>query len=218
MATTYEAKAILRTETAGSVVEGAAGIAVVILAIIGLARGDTGYFTSIGVIVLGAAMLIFGATIASEYGKLLAVTNDGTIGAADIGTGMTVEILAGGSAIILGILGLIGLSPGDLLPAAVITVAVALIFSASNFQRLNALKSQASGMGEIALSVSRAAMMGAMATQVLTGLAAAILGILALSTTNTALLTQVGMLVLGVSLAFSGTALTGRMVRLFNHT
>lgn len=217
MATTYEAKAILRTETAGSVVEGAAGIAVVILAIIGLARGDTGYFTSIGAIVLGAAMLVFGATIASEYAKLLSMTKDNADGATEFGAGMTVEILAGGSAIILGILSLIGLSPEDLLPAAVITVAAALIFSAGNFQRLNALKNQAAGVGEVAQSISRAAVMGAIATQVMTGMAAIILGILALSTGNTALLTQVGMLVLGVSLALSGTALTGRMMRIFNH-
>jgi hypothetical protein len=50
---------------------------------------------------------------------------------------MTVEILAGGSAIFLGIPGLLGFSPEILLPAAIIAVGASSIFAASGLRRLN---------------------------------------------------------------------------------
>lgn len=217
MATSFQQqqKGALRTETAGSAIEGAAGLAVIVLAIIGLSSINPGIVLSIGVIVLGAAMFIFGAAIASEYARLLAAATSGTSGAGEIGAGMTVEILAGGTAVILGILGLIGLSPGTLLPAAIITVGAGLILGASSFQSLTHLKAQTSNMSDIAQSVARATVGGAIATQVLAGAAAIVLGILALTTRPVATLTEVGMLVLGVALVVSGMAVSGRMLRVF---
>lgn len=217
MSTTYSEKSILEIETTGSVVEAAAGIAVIILAIIGLARADTGFMTSITGIVLGAALLAQGGAIAAEYSKLLAMVSGGTLGAVELGGGMTVEILAGGSAIILGILGLLGFAPEVLLAIVVIAVGSASILAASGFQRLNTLKLEAAGLSEIAQKVARGTVAGAIAAQVMAGGGAIVLGILALTlTAHAAVLTLVGLLVLGASVAVSGTALTGRLLRLFN--
>lgn len=217
MATTYEQKSVIGVESAGSAVEAAAAIAVIVLAIIGLAQGDTGYMTSITTIVLGATMLIYGATIAAEYSKLLTMVTEGTMGAIELGGGMTVEILAGGAAIVLGILGLIGFAPEVLLPCAILAVGAALILSAGGSQRLNTLKVQAAQLPQMAQSVAQSAVIGAITAQVLAGGAAIVLGILALTTSHAAVLTLVGLLVLGAATAMSSTALTGRMVRLFNH-
>lgn len=217
MSTTYGEKPILEVETTGSLIEAAAGIAVIVLAIIGLARADTGFMISITGIVLGAALLAQGGAIATEYSKLLAMITGGTLGAVELGGGMTVEILAGGSAIVLGILGLLSLAPEILLPAAVIGVGASAILSASSFQRLNTLKAQAAGLSEIAQKVAQATVTGAIAVQVLAGGAAIVLGILALTlTAHAGTLTLVGLLVLGASVTVSGTALTGRLLRLFN--
>jgi hypothetical protein len=217
MSTTYDEKAVLEIETTGSVVEAAAGIAVIVLSIIGLARADTGFMTSITGIVLGAALLAQGGTIAAEYSKLLGMITGGTLGAVELGGGMTVEVLAGGGTVVLGILGLLGFYPEILLPAAVIAVGAASILAASGFQRLNTLKVQAAGLSEIAQSVAQAAVAGAIAAQVMAGGGAIVLGILALTLpAHAAVLTLIGLLVLGASVAVSGTALTGRLLRLFN--
>jgi hypothetical protein len=173
--------------------------------------------TSITGIVLGAALLAQGGAIAAEYSKLIAMVTGGTVGAVELGGGMTVEILAGGSAIVLGILGLLGFSPEILLPAAIIAVGASSIFAASGLQRLNTLKVQAAGLSDIAQKVAQATVAGAIAVQVLAGGGAIVLGILALTlTAHAAVLTLVGLLVLGASVSVSGTALTGRLLRLFN--
>jgi hypothetical protein len=81
MSTTYNEKTFLEIETTGSVIEAATGVAVIVLAIIGLERADTGFMTSITGIVLGAALLAEGGAIAAEYSKLLAMVTGGTVGA-----------------------------------------------------------------------------------------------------------------------------------------
>ncbi|HTW33120.1 MAG TPA: hypothetical protein VMD53_00775 [Rhizomicrobium sp.] len=218
MAIAYgEKRTIVKAEGTGSAVEAAAGIAIAVLAIIGLSRGTTGSLTSIATIILGAAMFVFGATMATEYSKVVEAVGEGAIGASEFGAGISVEIMTGGTAIVLGILGLIGVGRAVLIPAAVITVGAGLILSAGSFQRLNNLRMQVSGLADFAQALSRAAVTSALTSQVLAGLAAIVLGILALSVPGSSgSLMQVGLIVLGVALAMSGTALTGRVLRLFS--
>jgi hypothetical protein len=215
--TTYGNKALLEIETTGSVVEATTGIAVVVLAIIGLAHAGLGIFGAIGAIVLGAALLAQGGAVAAEYSKLLSVITGGTLGAIELGGGMTVEVLAGGSIVVLGILALIGFSPDVLISAGVIAVGASLILGAAGLQRLNTLKVQASGLSELAQQVAQGAVACAVTAQVLCGGAAIVLGILALTLpAHSTVLMLIGLLVLGATVAISGTALTGRLLRLFN--
>jgi len=68
--------------------------------------------------------------------------------------------------------------------------------------------------------VARAAVTSAAGIQVLAGLAAVVLGILALITTfapYTWTLSAVGVLVLGATLLLSGAAISGRMMSLLRH-
>jgi hypothetical protein len=195
-------RSVFEVETAGTAVEAAAGLAVVVLSIIGLARSDSAFMTSIAGIVLGAALLAQGGTVAAEFSKLLTMTTGGTVGAVELSAGMTIEVLGGGAAIVLGILGLVGLAPDVLLACAVIAVGGSRILAASGYQRLNTLKAQAAGLPEMAQKVAQGAVAGAVAAQVLAGAAAVVLGILALAVTSHGpLLTLVGLLVLGAGAA-----------------
>ena len=82
-----------------------------------------------------------------------------------------------------------------------------------SMQRVNTLKVEAAGLSEMAQNISQSAPIGAISAQVLAGGAAIVLGILALTTSHAPVLTLIGLPVLGGSVAVSGTALTGRMLR-----
>jgi hypothetical protein len=210
-------RAILEIETTGSAIEAAAGVGVIVLAIIGLSQSNSAFMASIAAIVLGAALLAQGGALAAEYSKLLSMITGGAIGTVELGGGMTVEMLAGGGITVLGILGLLGFAPDVLISSAVIVAGASLVLASSGLQRLNTLKVQAAGLSDLAAKVAEGAVAGAITTQVLASGAAVVLGILALTMTGHAgTLMLVGLLVLGASVAVSGAALTGRLLRLFN--
>jgi hypothetical protein len=222
----YERGAI-QVETTGSITEAAGGIAVVVLSIIGLARADNGFLMAIAAIVLGVAILAQGGTVAAEFSKLLSSIGAATPGPATTGTatmgaggvefgGMTMEFLAGGAAIVLGVLALIGIHTDILVAAAVITAGGALILSAGSLQRMSDVQMQAAGLPELTRKLSQAAFSSTSGAQALAGIAAVVLGILALSAVSAGALTLVGLLVLGAAVAVSGAALTGRIARALN--
>jgi hypothetical protein len=209
-------RGIVAAESGGSIVEAAGGIAVMVLAIIGLAQSGNEFMTAIATIVLGVALMAEGGAIAAHMSRLLGMATAGGIRAADLGSGMTAEFLAGGAAIVLGILALVGLHPAVLLAAAVIAVGASLVLTAGAVEKINQIRLQAAGMGDMALDLARLAVSGAVGTQVLIGIAAMVLGIVGLvSASEIASLTLVGLLVLGASLIVTGTALAGGLLRLF---
>ncbi len=203
-------------ESAGSVIEAGAGIAVIALAIIGLARGDSGFITAIAAIVLGAALFAQGGAIASQYSKLTSLISGGTIGALELGGGMGSDIIAGAAVIVLGILGLIGFAPGVLLASAVITAGATLLLGAAAIERLAMFKAGAAGLSELAQKLTHATISSAVTGQILAGCGAVVLGIIALAMPSHAIvLTLAGLLVLGASIMISGAALTGRLMQFF---
>lgn len=212
----YSDKPMLEIETTGTVAEAALGIAAIVLAIVGLARGSA-FFGAIAAIILGAALLVQGGAVGAEYSKLLSTRiTGGTLGAIELGGGMTVEVLAGAAIVVLGILALLGFSPETLLAAGAIAVGASMILATGGLQRLNTLKVQAAGLSDMAQGVTEGAVAAALTAQVLCGGAAVVLGILALTVSGySAELMLVALLVLGATSAASGTALTGRLLRLF---
>lgn len=230
MATAFDQaheRRILEVETGGSLVEAVGGFGVIVLTILGIAGLSPQFLASIAGIVFGVALFAEGAAIAAEYSGLYARLTGGAIGAAGIGGGMTIEIMAGVASVVLGILAIAGQAPMVLLPALVIAAGAALFLAAWSIQRLNSLKIEASGTPEIAQHVARSAVSGAAGAQLLAGLAAAVLGILALVTTGGAAmatsgpgmtLTLIGLLVLGFSTMMSGATLAGRFLQLNTRT
>jgi hypothetical protein len=206
-------RTILEIEATGSLVAAAAGSAVVVLSIIGLVHDDAIFLASICAIVIGAALLAQGGAITAEYSRILSMITGGAVGAVELGGGATVEVIAGGAGVVLGILGLLGLAPETLLACAVVVVGAALILTASGLQRLSALKLQVAGVSELAQRVAHGAAASTIGAQALAGGAGVVLGVIALTLTQHAgILTLVGFLTLGTSIVISGAALSGKQL------
>jgi hypothetical protein len=203
-------------EAGGAATESMGGVAVVVLAILALAGVLRPVLTDIAGIVFGAAFIIEGAALAARHTAIMDQIGESRTDQLEMGGGMTVELVAGVAAIALGILSLVGLVPAILMPALVITGGAALILSAGAVQRLNDIRAEAFGVSPTARAMARAAVSSAAAGQVLAGLGAVALGILALvGVGDPAILTTVGLLVLGGAITLSGTALSGKMLSLF---
>jgi len=203
-------------EAGGAATESMGGVAVVILGILALAGVMSPVLTAIGGIIFGAAFIVEGAAITARHTALMTQAADTEGEKLELGGGVTVELVAGLAAVVLGILSLIRIVPTVLMPALVITGGAGLILSAGALERLNDIRAAAFGVSGIARSVASAAVHGAAAGQVLAGLGAVALGILSLvKVGDPALLTTVGVLVLGAAITLSGTALSSKMLSLF---
>lgn len=200
--------------TGGSTAEIVGGLAAVVLAILGLAHVAPRFMLTIATIAIGAALVFEGASIAAEYSGLLARADESTMEPTEMGGGMTAEMAAGITGIVLGILALLGLEPMILTPAALIVFGTALAFGSGMVSRLNDLKIEMSGAHAPAQRVAREAMGASAGTQVLIGLGGVVLGILALVGTVPMVLTLVGLLSVGASVLLSGNAVSGWIVAL----
>jgi hypothetical protein len=201
----------------GGLVDAVGGIATVVLAIVALTALNGGSLTEIVTIVFGGALLIQAGTILSEFAHF---SNSGMAmssgGAAPLiierfsRGGVAVMFLAGAIGIVLGILGLVGLVPAILLPVAIIIYGSALVLSSNAVRELQLLQSAAptramSNAGEL-LADEMAA--GSAGVQVLAGLAAIVMGIVALTGMNPLALVVAALLVLGATLVLTGGALS----------
>lgn len=206
----------LAIETGGAATESMGGLALIVLAILALVGVMRGVLTDVAGIIFGAAFIVEGAALAARHTAIMDQAARGRLDAFELGGGMTVEIVAGVAAIALGILSLVGLAPTVLMPALVITGGAGLILSAGTVSRMNDIRATAFEIDDATRSIARTAVSGAAGGQILTGLGAITLGILALvGVGDPAILTTVGLLVLGAALTFSGTALSGWMLSLF---
>lgn len=202
----------IKVVAGGSITEAICGAAVVVLAIIGLAGSGSmqGWMASIATIAFGVALLAQGGAIAARYSRLLRETAPAEWDTrAELGGGMGAEFLAGGAGVVLGVLGLLGLATGTLLPIAVIVFGGALLLGSGATVDLGTLAPDIAN--ERFSDISRQATAAASGAQVLLGIAAIVLGIIALVGIDTVAVTLVALLVLGSSVLFSGTALGSRM-------
>lgn len=204
--------------TYGGVVDAIGGVATIVLAIIALSGIHQQMLAAIATIVFGAALLIQGGTMLTEYTKLIFPV--GTVDPAEDvvgGGGLSALFLVGAAGIVLGVLSLINIVPETLTAAAVIAFGGALLLSSNSVWHLYRAKhvwrqlevSQSLSGGEI-LAGEMAS--GSAAIQCLAGLAAIVLGILAVTGTNPAMLTLVALLVLGATVLLTGSTLSGAVM------
>ena len=191
--------------------EAIGGIAAVVLAVIGLAGAlPPDNMAAISTILIGASLLFEGGTMAASYRQLLNNLEGSGAGSADVGGAVTVEFLAGAAGIVLGILALLGISATVLISASVIAFGAAFLLSSSSTASLSTLWASSVYRREEARMVAREAASAGVGGQVLAGLAAIVLGILALLGINPPILNLVALLSLGVFVVLNGTALGSR--------
>jgi hypothetical protein len=207
----------------GGFVDAVGGIATIVLAVVGLARTAPEMMVAIATIVFGAALLIQGGTMLSEYAQIIFPPGTATSPAGQFGGGSLSSIfLAGAAGIVLGILALLGIAPNVLTAAAIIAFGAALVLSCNAVWNLHVLKRLAlateghpSGSGSEILANEMA--FGSAGIQALAGLAAVVLGVLALAGTNSVTLTLIALLALGGALILTGSTLSATVLSFMRH-
>lgn len=220
-----EEKRGLAVIAGGSALEGLGGLAVVALAILALAGVLPVQLTEIAGIVFGAALLFEGLSLAGEYSQIGSRIPESRTGSLEIQGGTGVEVFVGLGAIALGVLALVGVSSTVLIPSLIIAGGAGLLLSAGTTARMNDLRLITAGHdSDRVRRVAHGALAGGAVTQILGGIAAIVLGILALvaipdaAANGRGALPQIGMLVLGATLMLSGGALTGKMASMYRET
>ena len=204
---------LFKTLTAGSMVEALAGVAAAVLAIVGLAGIAPRDMPAIATIVVGAALLAQASLIAAEARKIESLEHLGSTQKLEFEGGIGSEAVAGGVAIVLGILALLGIGSQALVSISAIVIGVALILECGAMNRINALDVD-NGKHLTMRQITRRAVMGSEGAQMLVGLAVIVLGILALVGVETGALNLIALLAIGVSVLLSGAALGGRSASL----
>lgn len=215
-ATTQENAAVY-----GGLVDAVGGIATIVLAVVGLAGVNPQMFAAIATIVFGVALLIQGGTMLSEYAQIIfpegAGSKTGTVEHFGGGS-LSAVFLVGAAGIVLGVLALLGISPGILTQIAAIAFGTALVLSSNAVWQLYVLrhaaaKSEATQMpspsfgGEFLASEMAS---GSAGIQSLAGLGAIVLGVLAVAGggVNDVILNLVALLALGATLVLTGSTLS----------
>lgn len=217
MATTiqHEDKVMERAVISGSSMEALTGAAAAVLAILGLAHIAPQMMVAISAIALGAALILDGIAVGAEYSRILEQSGNGSISRMGFSGGLSTQMLGGIAAAALGILALLHIQTVVLTAIAAIVLGATVVFSSGVATRLNALKIEASGDHEFAKRVARETLTAATGADMLIGLSAVVLGILALVGVAPTPLTLVAMLALGASILLTGSAVVGKMVSMF---
>lgn len=205
-----ENKVALETVSAGSSIEAIAGAIAVVLTILALVDVLPQLLLTLAVIAVGAGLLVRGGTVAAEYSSLISAASEGRLSQSQLGAGASAEVVAGAAGVVLGILALLGVAIEVLTSVAVITLGVGVVMNSVTNLRLNDLKIIRAGMRDTAYRVAREAVRVSSGSQLLIGLAAVTLGILALVGLLTTLLNQIAVLALGAGAVLAGTAIGGR--------
>lgn len=200
--------------TAG--VEAVAAVAVIVLTILGLAHVVPVLLVAVATIIAGVALLSQGATIATEYARILEGRTD-LAAPAGISSAWSLALLAGAAGIVLGILALLHVSPIDLVAIAVIALGAGLILSTGPIGQIAVLRPSGPAAEERIRRLAVEAAATSAVSQALVGLAAVVLGILALSGFVPLTLVLIALLQMGVFLLVSGATVGGFMLRLFHH-
>lgn len=193
--------------------EAAAGIAAIVLTILGLANVAPGFLAGIATIAVGVALLAQGATVAGEYARLLGY-QQGEV-AAFSSSSWSIEFLAGAAGIVLGILTLLGVVPMILTAAAIIAFGGGLCLSAGAAGQVAVNTTRGSSSDDRIRRIAVESASTSSITQGLAGLQAVVLGILALAGLNTLPLVLIALLVIGVFLLVNGSTFSGFVLSFF---
>lgn len=193
-----------------SFTEAIGAIGAIVLSIVGLAGILASTLAAIATIVVGAAILVEGGAATSRYRRI--VSRIGREGQAlELSEGMlTAEFMGGIAGIVLGILALFGTYPAVLLAAALIVFGATFLLTSAALSQLN-WQIRLSNPELVHETARQASVVGSDG-QLLVGLGALVLGILAVIGLSPLTLVLVGLLSLGVAELFNGSGLGHRMM------
>jgi hypothetical protein len=218
MSSTYTGSSSAPVEAAayGGLADAIGGIATVVLAILALAGVHREIILPIAVIVFGAALLVQGGTMLSEYAGIIFPAGSTGASSEQFGVGSLSSLfLVGVAGIVLGILALLGISPEILTAIAVIAYGSALMLTSNAVRHLYMLQSSAnrSGVPRAGTELLAGEMAsGSAGVQMLAGLASLVLGILAVLGINHDVLTLAALIVLGATVILTGSTLSGLVI------
>ena len=108
-------KGAYAVEAGGAATESMGGVAVIVLTILSLLGVVPRILTPVAGIVFGIAFMVEGAAIAARQATIIEQTEKTHACRApiEVGGGVTIELTVGAAAIVLGVLALIGIVPGD---------------------------------------------------------------------------------------------------------
>jgi hypothetical protein len=201
--------------TYGGFADAFGGIATIVLAIIALAGVNTAVMVPIAVIVFGAALLIQGGALLSEHARIILPTEAGLASAEQFSGGsLSAVFLVGASGIVLGVLALLGIAAETLSAVAIIAFGAALIMTSNSVRELYVARRAVmrAGMHNASELVAGEMASGSAGVQLLAGLTAVVLGILAVAGTNPPVLILSALIVLGATVLLSGSTLSGMVM------
>jgi hypothetical protein len=217
MSVTYSSSVSGEAAAYGGFVDALGGIATIVLAIIGLTGVKPDALLSISTIVFGAALLIQGGAMLSEFAQI--ETTDASIATGS--GGVSALFLVGVAGIVLGVLALVGIHAPLLTSVAVIAFGVALLLSSAAVWQLLTSRSVATRFQThapmVRVMVSEVAA-GSAGLQAMAGLAVTVLGILAVSGIYTVPMTLIALLTAGGSILLTGSTLSGTLVGFMRST
>jgi len=206
----------------GGMLDAAGGIATVALAIIALTGLVPEVLMAIATIVFGATLIVQAGALVSELsgiGSSPAAVAASAASDSLSGGGVGVMFLVGISGIVLGILALLGITPLVLCAAALIAFGAALLLGSGTVRHVHQLQSAVRRAGGVTTTTTQSNELlateiaaGSAGAQLLSGIAAMVLGIVSLSGIYSTALVLVGLLVIGASNILAGGALSGMML------
>lgn len=194
--------------------ESVAGLAVVVLTILGLAGIAPDFLVAVATIIFGVGLLLYGAAAIAEVGRVFAGHGEGKTVLEMAASGLSTIFLAGATGIVLGILALLGKVPVDLVAISAIAFGGALIIGANFARRLRVLTAASSQDEVVGHFVQESASESA-GLQVIAGLAAIVLGILVLAGIAPVILVLVALLELGCFAILSSASVASGLVQTF---
>jgi len=202
--TPLDQETMLKTFAGGSMGTAGLGIAAIVLSILGLARLWPITMVELSVILLGAASLLDTASVGARFASLLGGLRGGLLGYLGLGGGLGLGILAGASAIVLGILALLGVAQATLMSSALITLGSVLVLGSGLAARLEALSFPWTGQREEIRELGNETAAASAGFKSLIGLAAIVLGVVSLLVVPSLPLHLAATLILGFAMLVSG--------------
>ncbi|HKK13917.1 MAG TPA: hypothetical protein VKA14_04580 [Gammaproteobacteria bacterium] len=199
----------------GWTTEALGGAAAVVLTILGLSGVAHPYTLTVAGIALGLTLLVQGSVVMAEYSAILTRTGaQSDMAAGTFGGGLSTQAMAGASAVILSILALLGLHTIVLMGVVSIVLGGGLVLSSGVDARLEALKIELSDQQSTTKRVAEDAMSASTGADVMVGVAAVVLGILALIGIAPMNLNLVALLAIGTAVLLRGSTIAGRIMSL----